>query len=754
MRVWHTISTATWLDNKTILSLTLGAFTADKRSSATMPSYEYIAITPDVSTRSTTASPMPYASQLSGDNGGSIGGKVRARRIDGADSNKVEIVQHSRPVQCPWNALAMLLYYKWHVLNEPLPDFRTDSWKSTPLFGTMEDSSMYDEYLTRFCSEQYEEYVEAVKGKPQRHKRAHRLGFKLFKAIIDSTPIVKSNVAATRSVTVGRRIFGTPEILSEIHWANADTCRLSSGQRRINSRLEYPTADIEASIFPFVDDEATFSHYQGDSHNERDWRDSLTAFCRLLKLLRRTLVQDMSLIFEMQFYRRMLRGNYVLSSDLFQSFRFIENAKKVVNASWRTEIPSMVKYMPKDTILTRIVPESLITPSRPSTTPSSHKLGLHRPNLQPITKRTHSEIGSDPAPLLARRKQIRRLLPDTDDDSEVVANSSYNPSDCEIIDLDLIESDVELQSGRRNPLDFVTQGAIKASSSSIPVKPRVVQKEVVPGKGKNAEPRSYGRAVSKPVNGDANAVLSNTPSNQSQMPQSEDESEKDSDVEMSDGISVDLDEVAPDPGITSVDTSLLLGNGNNQNFSAVDNMPLFAEGMGNDDLSHWVNLMLMSMNSNNVDDVAGAEPAASNTDSSSTEMQSLGAGTLADQISDLNSESNKHLDDKKNLTKSLLDRIDERCNSIMQISSIAQSTDPSVDIELLSLKSDINSLRQELKSYVALHDGHVAALKQIQETSTSLIDNKYNDLSDTPKSHRSSATAVDIQGILADAPGP
>ncbi|KAJ2783727.1 hypothetical protein GGI15_002477 [Coemansia interrupta] len=762
MRVWHTISVATWLDNKSIMNLTLGAFTADKRSSATMPSYEYIAITPDTSTRSTTASPMPYASQLSGDNGSSsTGGKMRARRTDGADSTKVEIVQHSRPIQCPWNALAMLLYYKWHVLKEPLPDFRTDAWKNTPLFGTMEDSSMYDEYLARFCGDQYEEYVEAVKGQPQRHKRAHRLGFKLFKATIDSTLQVKSNVVAARSVTVGRRIFGSPEILSEIHWANADVCRLTSGQRRINSRLEYPTVGIEASIFPFVDEEATFSNYQGDIFYERDWRESLNAFCRLLKLLRRTLVQDMSLIFEIQFYRRMLRGNSVMSSDLFQSFRFIENARKVVNASWRTEIQSMVQHMPKDTILTRIVPESLITPSRPSTAASSHRLGLRGPSSQPVAKRTHSEVGSDPAPRLSKRKQVRRLLPDTDDDSEVVVESPFNPGDCEIIDLDLIESDVEFQSKMRNSFNAVGANSAETSSSSTPAKTRVMQ-NVVSEKDEDTEPQTYEFNAPKPVNCTTNEVSPSTPSDQSQLPQAEEEeTEEYSEEEISHGIRMDVDDGDPAPrvyidtGATSVDTSLLLGGGgdnNNQNYSTVDSIPLFAESIGNEDLSNWVNMMIQSMSANNADNISSAEPVADNTDNASTEIQNFSFALLADQMADLNSDNITQLDDRETLAKNLLDRISERLNGIMQNSSIAQSTDPSVSVELLTLKSDIASFRQEFGNYTALHDGHITTLKQVQESSTSIVDDKHNDISDTPKSHRSSATAVDIQGGSTDSP--
>ncbi|KAJ2392805.1 hypothetical protein GGI05_002579 [Coemansia sp. RSA 2603] len=758
MRVWHTISAATWLDNKTIMNLTLGTFTADKRSSATMPSYEYIAIKPDVSTCPSTASPSPSGLQHIGDNGSSIGGKMRMRRSDGADSNKVEIAQHSRPIQCTWNSLAMLLFYKWHVRKEPLPDFRTDAWKNTPLFGTMVDSSMYDEYLARFCTEQYEEYVEAVKGKPQRHKRAHRSTFRILKAIIDTNMSVKCNVAAAKSVTVGRRIFGQPGILSEIHGANADVYKQSFDPRRTHSRIEYSTAGIEASIFPFVDDNATFSNYQGDPQNEHDWRDSLNAFCRFIKLLRRTLVQDMSLLFELQFYRRMMRGNPVLSSDIFQSFRFIENAKKVVNSSWRAEIPSMVTHMPKDTILTRIVPESLMPPPRPSTTATPRNLGIRRSSSHTNTKRTHSEADGSPVSVLSKRKQIRRRLPDTDEDSEIMVYSPQKPSDCEIIDLDLIESDLEPHAVVHNPPRPVEANVHNASASNASAKPPVSQNEV-PENNKSTELQSHELNMSTPVNGHANETsLSTSPYHSGMTPTVD--SEKDSDAEMTDNVRMDLDVVAPasgtniDTSAVSVDTNLLLGGSDNQDYSVVDNIPLFAESIGNDDLSNWVNLMLLSMNSNNADNTenaVSAEPSVGNVNNSTAiDIPHVGASSLADQFSNINSESKKRLDDKESLARGLLDRIHERCNSIMQIASIAQSTDPSVDIELLSLKSDIDTLRQEFKNYVALHESYIAALKLVQESSSDIIDDKYNDLSDTPHSHRSSTTAVDTRGGSTD----
>ncbi|KAJ2417749.1 hypothetical protein GGF41_005318 [Coemansia sp. RSA 2531] len=47
---------------------------------------------------------------------------------------KTQVLRHSNPLLCTWNALAICFFRKWHVAGEPTPDFGSPQWLSERLF--------------------------------------------------------------------------------------------------------------------------------------------------------------------------------------------------------------------------------------------------------------------------------------------------------------------------------------------------------------------------------------------------------------------------------------------------------------------------------------------------------------------------------------------------------------------------------------------------------------------------------------------
>ncbi|KAJ2890524.1 hypothetical protein IWW38_004086, partial [Coemansia aciculifera] len=52
----------------------------------------------------------------------------------GTHSGMTQILRHSNPLLCTWSALAIMFFRKWHVANEPTPDFESTQWLSEKLF--------------------------------------------------------------------------------------------------------------------------------------------------------------------------------------------------------------------------------------------------------------------------------------------------------------------------------------------------------------------------------------------------------------------------------------------------------------------------------------------------------------------------------------------------------------------------------------------------------------------------------------------
>ncbi|KAJ2380927.1 hypothetical protein H4S02_006452, partial [Coemansia sp. RSA 2611] len=49
---------------------------------------------------------------------------------------KAQVLRHRNPLLCSWNALAVCFFRKWHVTEDPTPDFGSSEWLSEKLFAS------------------------------------------------------------------------------------------------------------------------------------------------------------------------------------------------------------------------------------------------------------------------------------------------------------------------------------------------------------------------------------------------------------------------------------------------------------------------------------------------------------------------------------------------------------------------------------------------------------------------------------------
>ncbi|KAJ2844162.1 hypothetical protein J3B02_005050, partial [Coemansia erecta] len=448
MRLWHALSVSTWLSDKAILGLTLGSFSIGRHNSSSLcPSYDYITIKSQVSSKSSS----PYY-----DNSDFVDNASRPRRSAGVEGDckfKVEIVRHSRPIQCPWNALAMLLFYRWHVLKEPLPNFKDDSWKEALVFNN--PAEITDGQLLKWCRSQYEEFFKVAIGESQPSKRIRKRTFAYLQNKIDSRPERKWILSNPSTINVSRALFKSGGIIDEIHMTNAEINQNVANKSHPIPRCSYNVAaDLEDQIFPFIDSQETFAGYEG-SGDESSWRESLTAFCKVLKSLRLILIQDMMLLFDIQFYRHMLRNTALMSSDIFQSTSFANSSRDISDDYWHKEVMPLIENFPRDLTLTHVKPEGhWHTPTRPLPVDSA-ALSQSSAGLQLSAKRclTHAQDNQEtPSRSSKRAKTSNNALNGKAPEADINPASLFEG---EIIDLDLVDS------------DFETPGLIEDSSENI-----------------------------------------------------------------------------------------------------------------------------------------------------------------------------------------------------------------------------------------------------------------------------------------------
>ncbi|KAJ1966252.1 hypothetical protein GGI12_000214 [Dipsacomyces acuminosporus] len=281
----------------------------------------------------------------------------KPRSRSGADSsalNRVELLRNRRVLMCPWNALAMLLYYKWHVLKEPPPDFTSDSWMYEPLFNSS-NAGLRDDYLLQYCNELYYEYMQAISRGSQTCKYMSNSAFSILSDILESSLPHRNTVASAKNMYVTRKILQN-ELFDDIQMANAGfKVDARGGEAYKITRNAFPIYDeLIESIFPFADDFL-------EDNISKDKHDGVINFCNLLKVLRETLVQDMGLFSVSPFYRRMFVGNPILYSEPLQSPAFTKFLDDVLHKSWNTaEFNGLIGETPKDFGLSKVIPYECI----------------------------------------------------------------------------------------------------------------------------------------------------------------------------------------------------------------------------------------------------------------------------------------------------------------------------------------------------------------------------------------------------------
>ncbi|KAJ2082890.1 hypothetical protein H4R24_001220 [Coemansia sp. RSA 988] len=343
MRLWYLISMSTWFDSNIIRSgITLGSLKLQSQGPTLSSACQSISI---------CTQPHESTRQVGGDIEGSQSHGRKTANAHGI--HKAELLRHSRILQCPWNALAILLFYKWHVLNEPPPDFTDSAWFYQPLFNA--NPALSDDHLAQFCGDIYDEFCETVGEGRQRRKY---ISSPARGALIDSlvsSALLKNTVAATGNVYMTRKSLQNG-ICVDVQLANAGFCAKDNKPTYHIPRQGFNVPKIlEERIFPFADQLPDFDDIP-NNEGGINLRSSVVGFCNMLKLLRTTLLQDQMILFDNTFYRRMLQGNPVLSSDIFQSMEFVSSSDSIRDVSWSSDFLPLVKHMPRDAALSRVVP--------------------------------------------------------------------------------------------------------------------------------------------------------------------------------------------------------------------------------------------------------------------------------------------------------------------------------------------------------------------------------------------------------------
>ncbi|KAJ1736177.1 hypothetical protein LPJ61_000136 [Coemansia biformis] len=352
MRLWHLISLTTWLDAPTIhTGLTLGSLELQRQEpSLTFPELHTIAINIRNGARA------PPTAGGDDDDSEFVTQSIRARVRTQSEAHgqvRTGLLRHRSILQCPWNALAMLLFYKWHVLKEPPPDFSNSSWMDEPLFHT--DPALQDDHLAPLCGSLYAEFLEAAGTGRQQHKYMTTKARETIAEALASSKMLRNATANARNLHVTRRALQNGHC-ANIQLANAGFSSEGKGWEYCVSRQKYSVeSTLEAMVFPFADDVPEYKDI-GSGAEDIYLRRSVAGFRSMLIVLRTVLVQDMLILFDTAFYRRMLQRTAFLSSEIFQSTLFVSNSDYIRESSWASDFLPLVENLPHDPMLAQVEP--------------------------------------------------------------------------------------------------------------------------------------------------------------------------------------------------------------------------------------------------------------------------------------------------------------------------------------------------------------------------------------------------------------
>ncbi|KAJ2370694.1 hypothetical protein H4S01_000185 [Coemansia sp. RSA 2610] len=344
MRVWHLFSLSTWFDAGTLRSgITLGSLGLQNRGPPSISASYSLVVRPRGLDQAVSESEdADFASLPS-----------RSRKVaDLGGQHKTDLLRHRDILQCPWNALAMLFFYKWHVLNEPPPDFDDPTWADQPLFHN--DSALRDAHLEQFCGSLYNEFIEGAERGTQQYKYMTSAAYDAVDTALSSSMLLRNSVSAVQNMYVTRRSLQNGHCAS-IQLANAGFPASKSKAYSVPRQSYAISRSLEEMIFPFADELPRYDDLIRRGANPGTW-DAIVGFCNLLKILRTALLQDMAIMFDMPFYRRMLQGSTIMSSDIFHSLAFISSTDHIRDLSWSSDFLPLVESQPCDSRLPRVVP--------------------------------------------------------------------------------------------------------------------------------------------------------------------------------------------------------------------------------------------------------------------------------------------------------------------------------------------------------------------------------------------------------------
>ncbi|KAJ2683789.1 hypothetical protein GGH99_004252, partial [Coemansia sp. RSA 1285] len=264
---------------------------------------------------------------------------------------RLEMFRHRVALQCPWNALAILLYYKWHILKEPPPDFEDPSWADQPLFGNY--GSADDAHLEEICGELYREYDSSIFKRQStfKHIRKPTHRYLAKEMVMDRMLQGAITSANTMYVTSG---FLQLQTFEAVQIRNSGFNTHNSPTPYGVQRQQYSVpSELERTIFPFAE---TILDYDpsSDDPDEMAHRDTISGFCSMLKVLRTVLIQDMAIMFDVPFYRRMLQGSALMCSETFQRPEFMEFSEEIRNKAWDSDFLPLVELTPRHPILAQV----------------------------------------------------------------------------------------------------------------------------------------------------------------------------------------------------------------------------------------------------------------------------------------------------------------------------------------------------------------------------------------------------------------
>ncbi|KAJ2540814.1 hypothetical protein GGF49_004165 [Coemansia sp. RSA 1853] len=243
------------------------------------------------------------------------------KATDNSSQPKTDLLRHKDILQCPWNALAMLFFYKWHVLKEPPPDFEDPTWANQPLFHI--DPALHDDELEQFCGKIYSEFVDGASRGVQRFKYMSESALDTVTDALTSSKLLRNAVSSAQNMYVTLRSLQNGHC-ADVQLANAGF-RSDNRATTYNVPRQKHTVPqhIEEQIFLFVDTLPSYDDLVDQGGSPEQW-DIIVRFCNLLKMLRTVLLQDMAILCDIPFYRRMLLGTAIFSSEVFQSIHFVQ----------------------------------------------------------------------------------------------------------------------------------------------------------------------------------------------------------------------------------------------------------------------------------------------------------------------------------------------------------------------------------------------------------------------------------------------